>query len=97
MPKIPVITVTDDELAYIDKCASDRKMTRTEYVRSSALQRRDRKQILVDPIDFKFLSQTSILVGSIINDYRSKTDIILELTELKDLIDSRLDSCQPPK
>jgi hypothetical protein len=92
MKTVP-IRIDENDLVIIDRLAEQSNMTRSEYMRVSALNRRTRSAVNSSLTDYTFLSEMSSMTNLILSSMRSGEDTILDIRELKEKIDQRLALC----
>jgi hypothetical protein len=91
--KLVSIRIAENDLVVIDKLADESNLSRSDYIRLSALNRRTRSVVKVPVVDYTFLSKISSLTNLILISARAGEDTVLDIKELKELIDQRLSSC----
>lgn len=91
--KLVSIRIAENDLVVIDKLADESNLSRSDYIRLSALNRRNRSVVKVPVVDYTFLSKISSLTNLILISARAGEDTVLDIKELKELIDQRLSSC----
>jgi hypothetical protein len=85
--------VDQEEEKRIDEKAAEYGVSRSEYLRQAALQRRT-KQVITSPLtDYVYWSKLSTLVNSILDSARRGEDTVLDILELKLETDKSLAAC----